>query len=72
MKVNQIFPEEDGRGDEVKWEHNGRFWNAAGAIFVVSEQDDRRSLQALSFESEDIGASPYLDTPKPVLLEETP
>ena len=60
MRVYQVFA--DGRGDEVKWEHNGRFWNAAGAVFVVADEEDRRNLvEARSLESEDIDSSPYAD-----------
>jgi Trypsin len=64
MQVYQIFSDQ---GDEIKWKHDGKFWNAAGAIFVVEEGDERRSLQEASFrlESEDIGDSPYLSISKP-------
>ena len=55
MDVYQLHS--DGRGDELKWDHDGKFWNAAGAIFVVGDEEDRRSLKVVS---NDVSQSPYV------------
>ena len=62
VKIYEVFPPEENRDDELRWSHNGRFWNAAGASFLISDES-RRSLGDASVVVENdnyMSDSPYL------------
>ena len=60
VKIYEVFPEESGQEDELRWQHDGRFWNAAGSTFRVV--DSRRELRGAGVEVSDFNVedSPYV------------
>ena len=60
VNIYEVFPRESDEEDELRWQHNGRFWNAAGSTFRVV--DSRRELRDAGVEVSELNLedSPYV------------
>lgn len=61
IMIYEAFSEESGRDDELRWQHSGQFWNAAGSSFSVVD-NSRRELKGSGIEvvQLDLEHSPYV------------